>query len=374
LAGAAALTNVEKRAANGLSITTLRRDSVQEHFITLTPKGDESPESLFQRLGEAVRQLRGEVISVESLGMSAADRRSLDCLNRALGGSDAPVGWVENTRTDNLCGVHLWAISGAKIVPVHSGGRRIGTQWEDKSARYLRLVGLLPIDLALSRPQQADGIFRQMDATLAEHRLTFSNVLRTWFYNDDILAWYRDFNAVRNAFFRERGVFNGMMPASTGVAGRNAIEAGLISGLIAVEAKDPTVKAYAVPSPLQSSAADYGSSFSRAVELDLPDHRRLYVSGTASIDGSGKTVFLGDCRAQVRQTMEVVQAILRSRGMDWTDVTRSLAYFKKAPDACLFEAYRKDSKMPLFPAVVVENDICRDDLLFEIEVDAVKMK
>ena len=368
------MTKVQKRATKGLSVTTLRRDSVEEQFITLTPKGDESPESLFQRLGEVVRTLRGQIVSVESLGMSAADRKSQDSLARALGGSDAPVGWVENARTDNLCGVHLWAISGAKTTPVHSGGRRIGTLLEDKWARYLRLVGLLPTDPGCPRPQQADEILRQMDAALAGHRMTFANVLRTWFYNNDILAWYREFNGVRNAFFRERGVFNGMMPASTGVAGRNGIDAALISGLIAVEAKDPAVKVFAVPSPLQSSAADYGSSFSRAVELDLPDHRRLYVSGTASIDRSGKTVFLGDCRAQVKQTMEVVQAILRSREMDWADVTRSLVYFKRAPDAYLFEAYRKDATLPAFPAVVVENDICRHDLLYEIEVDAIKTK
>ncbi len=367
------MTSVQKRAADGLSITTLRRDSVQEHFITLTPVGDEAPESLFQRLGDAARQVGGQVISVESLGMSARDRKSLESLSKALG-DDAPVGWVENCRTDNLCGVHLWAMSGAKTAPVHLNGRRIGTLIEDQFGRYLRLVGLLPTNTALPRPQQADEVFRQMEAGLASQRMAFSNVLRTWFYNDDILAWYREFNGVRNAFFRERGVFGGMMPASTGVAGRNAIEAGLISGLIAVEAKNPAVKAFAVPSPLQSSAADYGSSFSRAAELDLPDHRRLYVSGTASIDRSGKTVFLGDCPAQVRQTMEVVQAILRSRGMDWTDVTRSLVYFKRAPDAFLFEKYRKEAGLPLFPAVVVENDICRDDLLYEIEVDAIKTK
>jgi enamine deaminase RidA (YjgF/YER057c/UK114 family) len=366
------LTSVQKRATNGLSITTLRRNAVQEHFITLTPKGDESPESLFRRLGDVVRQVHGEVISVESLGMCAADRTCLDSLNKALGGGDGPVGWVENSRTDNLCGVHLWAISGAKTSPMHLGGRRAGTLIEDQFGRYLRLVGLLPTNTAVPRSQQADEIFRQMEAGLASQRMAFSNVLRTWFYNDDILAWYSEFNRVRNAFFKERGVFGGMMPASTGVAGRNAIEAGVISGLIAVEARDPAVKVFAVPSPLQSSAADYGSSFSRAVELDLPDHRRLYVSGTASIDRSGRTVFPGDCRAQVRQTMEVVQAILRSRGMDWTDVTRSLAYFKRASDAPLFEAYRKDGGLPLFPAVVVENDICRDDLLYEIEVDAIK--
>jgi len=58
--------------------------------------------------------------------------------------------------------------------------------------------------------------------------------------------------------------------------------------------------------------------------------------------------------------------------MDWTDVTRSLVYFKAAQDAPLFEAYRKENGLPQFPAVVVENDICRDELLYEIEVDAVK--
>lgn len=368
------MTSVEKRAEAGLNIATLRRDSIEEHFITLTPEGDESPESLFRRVGDAVRGLGSKVVSIESLGMAATDRKSLKVLIQALGDKDAPVGWIENSRTDNLCGVHVWAISGVGTIPVHANGRRIGTVLEDGYARYLRLVGLLPADRACAQPQQAAAILRQMESALTDQGMGFSNVLRTWFYNNDILAWYRDFNAVRNGFFKERGVFNGMMPASTGVAGRNAVEAALITGLIAIEAKNPAVKAYAVPSPLQSSAADYGSSFSRAVELDLPDHRRLYVSGTASIDRSGRTVFVGDCRAQVRQTMEVVQAILRSRGMDWADVTRSLAYFKRAPDAVLFEDYRKECGLPLFPAIVVENDICRDELLYEIEVDALKTK
>jgi enamine deaminase RidA (YjgF/YER057c/UK114 family) len=125
---------------------------------------------------------------------------------------------------------------------------------------------------------------------------------------------------------------------------------------------------------LQSSARDYGSSFSRAVEVAMPDHRRLYVSGTASIDKEGRTVFLDDTRAQVRLTMEVVQAILQSRGMDWADVTRSLAYFKRAEDAPLLGTYCRDNTLAPFPVIVAENDVCRDDLLFEIEVDAVQAK
>jgi enamine deaminase RidA (YjgF/YER057c/UK114 family) len=163
------------------------------------------------------------------------------------------------------------------------------------------------------------------------------------------------------------------VPASTGVGGCNSAGTALVSGLLAVKAKSKAVRAFEVRSPLQSSAADYGSSFSRAVELDLPDHQRLYVSGTASIDPSGITAHTGDPEAQVALTMKVVHAILESRGMNWGNVTRGLAYFKHSEDAPLFEKYRTNNNIPLFPEVIAENCICRDDLLFEIEVDAIRI-
>ena len=70
--------------------------------------------------------------------------------------------------------------------------------------------------------------------------------------------------------------------------------------------------------------------------------------------------------------MEVVHAILKSRDMGWADTTRALAYFKYAEDSPNFEEFRTEFKLPRFPVVVVQNDVCRDELLFEIEVDAVR--
>jgi enamine deaminase RidA (YjgF/YER057c/UK114 family) len=233
-------------------------------------------------------------------------------------------------------------------------------------------VGLLPTSPALGRPEQAATVFTQMETVLVSAGMAFSDVLRTWFYNDDILAWYREFNGVRTQFFHEKKVFDGLVPASTGVAGCNALGAALLSGLIAIKSENEEVKAFEVPSPLQSPALQYGSSFSRAVELELPDCR-LYISGTASIDAQGKTVFLGDCAAQVRQTMEIVQAILHSREMDWGDVTRSLVYFKRGADAPLFENTGRRAASDV-SGDCRRNDICRDDLLYEIEVDAIAAK
>lgn len=368
------MAGMKKRALRGLDVVTLSRGPIQEHFVTATPQGDESPGSLFQRVGDTVHQMGGEIVSVEVLGTSARDRKDLGVLTRTLDGNGAPVGWIENTRIDNLYGVHVWVVTGVKAERLEWNGRRVGTVFEDEYARYCRLVGLLPADPSLPRTAQAAEILKQMEDVLALARMRFSNVLRTWFYNDCILEWYRDFNVVRTEFFHEKHVFDGLLPASTGVSGRNAAGAALIAGLIAMEPKGTAVKASEVPSPLQSPAPNYGSSFSRAVEVQTPDHRRVYVSGTASIDGEGRTVFLDDAAAQVKRTMQVVQAILESRDMDWSDVTRALVYFKRPEDASLFRQYLENHALPRFPAVVVENDICRDNLLFEIEVDAIKAK
>jgi enamine deaminase RidA (YjgF/YER057c/UK114 family) len=368
------LASIVKRVVAGSDVITLERGHIQEHFITLTPDGNESCESLFGRAGQVVHQIGGQVVSSEVLGISAADRTHLQDFARAVDGVGLPIGWVENTQAHNLLGVYIWLIAGTPVVRVESDGKILGSVFEDDYARYCRLVGLLPGEVSKPRPDQASVVLQQMDSALQAKGFSFSSVFRTWFYNDDILAWYGDFNAVRTRFFTAKKVFEGLLPASTGIGGGNAASAALIAGLLALEPKGEAVQVLEVPSPFQSSATDYGSSFSRAVEVRLPDHRRIYVSGTASIDEAGKTVFIGDCKAQVSKTMEVVQAILQSRGMDWVDVTRALAYFKRAQDAPLLSQYRLEQGLAPFPVIVAENDVCRDDLLFEIEVDAVKVR
>jgi len=368
------LPSFQKRVASGLNITTVSRDQVQEHFITITPEKGETPDSQFHRAAQAVRQVDGQIVSVETLGFSSADRNALGVLTKMADGGSVPLAWVENSRTDNLCGVHVWAVSGTQVQPLTINGRRAGSLFDDGTVQYCRLAGLLPLDVRVGRPEQAAAVFAQMDTLLHSVGMTFNDVLRTWFYNDNILGWYKDFNGVRNKFFTEHKVFEGLLPASTGIGGRNLAGAALLAGVLAIRTDSQDVTAFEVPSPMQSPAPSYGSSFSRAVELEQPDLRRMYISGTASIDEHGKSVFLNDSAAQIRQTMDVVGAILRSREMDWGDVTRSLVYFKRAKDAPLFRRYCDESGIPPFPAVIAENDVCRDELLFEIEVDAMAAK
>lgn len=377
--GTTGLKGLQRSDSPGLKVITLNRESCQEHYITSVPQRAESLESLLQRASAAAREGNAQVLSQEVFCMSDKDKtnpppRTNNGPEPSLGSSHGPVTWLENKHDANLCGTHLWAISGTDVKQLEVDGRTVGSVFEDGRAQYCRLGGLLPEDASRSRSEQAAGMFEQMEALLQANGIEFGHVLRTWFYNYNILDWYDDFNEVRNGFFRKKRVFEGLVPASTGVGGHNTAGTALAAGLLAVRAMGKDVRAFAVASPLQFPALEYGSSFSRAVELDLPDHRRLYVSGTASIDSSGKTVHVGDPAGQVKLTMEVVHAILESRGMDWANVVRSLAYFKHAKDAPIFEEYRTVNGVPKFPVVVVENDICRDELLFEIEVDVIRME
>jgi enamine deaminase RidA (YjgF/YER057c/UK114 family) len=122
---------------------------------------------------------------------------------------------------------------------------------------------------------------------------------------------------------------------------------------------------------LQGPALDYGSSFSRAVEFSTPELRRLYVSGTASIRPDGRTAHPTDVRAQVELTMEVVEALLGSRGMTWKHCVRAIGYFKHMADAGAFEAWRAARGVGPLPVVLAKSDVCRNDLLFELELDAI---
>ena len=278
--------------------------------------------------------------------------------------SDWPVTWLRGNPA--LPGVHLHAVKGVPVERLTFGGRVVGSVFNDGVARHCRLGGLRPARASDSPASQTRATFELLEAALRDAGMTFANVARTWFYLDQILAWYGDFNKVRDEFFRKRNVFDGLVPASTGIGGANVAGTALVAGAYAVTGGQLA----AVPSPLQCPALKYGSSFSRAVELKMPDHCRLWISGTASIAPGGETVHVGDVPGQIALTMQVVAAILESRGLRWTDTSRAIAYVCEAATADRFQEYRAAHDLADWPVVTTQNVICREDLLFELELDA----
>jgi enamine deaminase RidA (YjgF/YER057c/UK114 family) len=268
------------------------------------------------------------------------------------------------------CYCQLSTISGSLVKPIEIGGEIVGNVFEDGDFRFCVLGDLRPEDLSASRPAQAESVWKRIEMALDAADMEFADVVRTWFFVDRILEWYTAFNAVRSRFFEDRNLFAGVLPASSGVGTSNSAGAALVADLLAMRPKRGRLGIRNVISPLQCPAMDYRSSFSRAVEVSASGSRLLFVSGTASIAPDGLSAHIGDVGKQVALTMAVVEKILESCRMNWADVTRGIAYFKDVGEAGVLERYCLDNGLPALPVVVCSADICRDDLLFEIEVDA----
>ena len=327
---------------------------------------------VFRRLAAALRQRRATITSLMLYG-SVRERTAIsDAMTRTLGKMNWPVTWVEAASCVGsvLAGVQVFAVAGCEVRRITLGGRVVGSVYEDGTARHCLLGGLVPPVVSLSRPVQAQALFEDFGAALGLAGFALADVVRTWFYNDDILAWYGDFNRVRTGVYEQVPFRTGSSPASTGIGARNVSGAALEVAAWAVQPLDHSARVEEIGSPLQCPAPAYGSSFSRAMEVATGGRCRLFISGTASITPDGRTAGVGDIARQVELTMEVVEAILRSRGMEFSDINRATAYFKSPADQKYFAQWCAEHDQRALPCVSVESVICRDDLLWEIEVDA----
>mgnify|MGYP001627459057 CR=1 FL=1 len=263
----------------------------------------------------------------------------------------------------------MFAVTGAAVSRIRLGGRVVASVYEDGSARHCLLGGFGPSSTLLQPAAQTQQTLANLEAALEVAGFGLGDVIRTWFYNDAILDWYADFNRVRSALYRTIRFRTGSLPASTAVSGRNAAGAALMVAARALQPLSPDAEAHEVGSPPQCPAPAYGSSFSRAMELKVGTTRQLLISGTASIHPGGETAWVGNPARQVAMTMKVITAILHSRSMDWRDVTRAIAYCKHPAYRRHFDAWCAAHGLEL-PVIAVHCDICRDDLLFELELDA----
>ena len=250
-------------------------------------------------------------------------------------------------------------------------GEPVALTWTDGDADYCFMAGVTPPDLAAPRGEQAAAVFPEMERLLARAGMAFSNVVRTWLYIDDVCDWYGEFNAARTAFFNARNVFETFLPASTGIGCANLDGAAIMAGAFAMKPRRAGARAEIVESPLQAPAMAYKSSFSRAAEWIVPAGRRLFVSGTASIEpNSHEVAFVGDIARQIDCTMKAVLAILESRGYGWGDTARAIVYLKRPEFRAAWRAWLAANRLPETFAAETVCDVCRDEWLFEIELDA----
>lgn len=287
-------------------------------------------------------------------------------------GVRCPITWILQPEKEAIPSLsfQVHAISEKNVEIIYDHDRITGCRFIDGNAAYLHLNVLS--DPKTTKYDSAACVFESMQRQLESANSDFSHTIRTWLFANDILSWYGQLNLARDHFFRRHDIFNKLVPASTGIGVSNPFGAALSTELLAVEPLKGQVQITKVTSPLQCEALDYKSSFSRAVVVTTPDSRRMYVSGTASIAPDGMTVYAGNCYKQIELTMQVVQALIHNGEMNWSNTVQAIAYFKDSRDFTLFDTYCQTAGLNL-PHIKIEADICRNDLLFELELSLVSI-
>lgn len=118
------------------------------------------------------------------------------------------------------------------------------------------------------------------------------------------------------------------------------------------------------------------SSFSRGMRVELPGARMLFLSGTASIDNKGITLYPGDFHAQCLRTFHNLTRLLVAEGASWHDIVRTTCYLRDIErDYDTFNDLRtffmnSIGLDPLPASTGIQARLCRSDLLVEIEAIA----
>jgi enamine deaminase RidA (YjgF/YER057c/UK114 family) len=211
--------------------------------------------------------------------------------------------------------------------------------------------------------------FARIESELKAADMRPEHIVRTWFFMGDIAHDYDELNATRNAFFDRWQLSK--LPASTGI-GAALPGKGPISVMVDAVSHDggPSAEPYEATPTLQCAPASYGSRFVRANRVRVNGTETLHISGISSIDSSGRSIVTKDPYDAVAFTMASLEDLLvRGGEMSFEHIASSYAYCKSAAVAKAFDRYLIDRDLH-FPHMRTFVDVCRPELVFEIEARA----
>lgn len=229
--------------------------------------------------------------------------------------------------------------------------------------------------------QATESAYRQVFALL--DTLHYPYLFRFWNYIADINAYsfgmerYRQFNLGRqDAFLAHGRDVVGNVPAACAL--------GLAQGPLTIAFLAGRVAPLNIENPRQISAYQYpqqygprSPTFSRASLVRLGQDEVLFISGTASVVGHA-TLHPADVVAQTRETMTNIEAVLAEAnrlanqpGFDLASLHYKV-YVRHPADLAQIRAELERIVGIALNAVYLQADVCRRDLLLEIEATAVR--
>jgi len=278
---------------------------------------------------------------------------------------------------DDLC--EVWRVAGPALLLSN------GAAAEHSRVHYRFCEDLLFGSITIDERAADSGALRHATASAyqeifavlkqTEHR----HLIRVWNYLPDINREadgderYRLFNSARQLAFRTSGrATTGTVPAASALGS----PAGSPLCIYFLAARRPPTM---IENPRQTSAYHYppkfgrhSPSFSRACVLTESAGTNLFVSGTASIVGH-ETIHQGDVAAQTRETVANINALLDEanrvvgRARYSLDGLKFKVYVRQPADLGAIEEALAESLGSGAPIVYLQADVCREDLLVEIE-------
>lgn len=262
---------------------------------------------------------------------------------------------------------------------------------------WVHCGSILPDPNAVGIYDRSLSAFRRMKALLDKAGVGFEQVVRTWLYLGDIVGpegetqRYKELNRARTDFFEDIhfSVRNApidlgrpMYPASTGIGTGSR---DILMSCIALTGSHPGLRVIPLENPQQTAAADYepvyslkSPKFARAMAVVAGTCATIFVSGTASILQS-TTMWDNDMEGQTWQTIDNIRALISEEnlaahglpglGATLDDLAIVRVYVKRqedykvAKDVC-------DVRLGEVPTIFAIADVCRPDLLVEIEAIA----
>ena len=264
---------------------------------------------------------------------------------------------------------------------------------QNTDMKEIHAVGLSASDLTEGTGEQANAAFGQMKAILQKEELEFSDIVRQWNYIEDIVGVksenqgleqnYQQFNDIRSKYYNSDTFKNGY-PAATGIGMKVG---GVILDFVAFSPAN-NISIHPVKNPHQIDAHQYSEQvlvggdsaqkttpkFERAKVVSNNTVNEVFISGTAAILGQ-ESINQQEIADQTYTTIQNINNLISFDNLK----TNGVKIGEKSITPSYFRIYVKDSKdIPMVkkicneyigqvPALYLESDICRDNLVVEIE-------
>jgi enamine deaminase RidA (YjgF/YER057c/UK114 family) len=249
------------------------------------------------------------------------------------------------------------------------------------NCRHLHLLKVEDTTEVTGEGGTFDKLFSSLEAQLTRNSFRPKDIVRTWFYVNKIKQNYPEFNDARRRYFDKNEIKYtenaAELPSSTCI-GAPIAEVKVIQAdaYYMCRQHNPGIKVGRMFNQEQNEANGttylFQPTFARATEIVTPYYTEIQLSGTASINQHGESVYLNNSYQQILTTLKHVKGLLSQHSMGFEHLVQSTCFFKRKEYYQDYLSALDSLGIQNFSHTFVIGDVCRDELLFEIDGIAVK--